>query len=126
MIDLTLPLGGNILTFAAAAAVIGVLGVRMAGYADELADRMGLGEAITEMVMLGLSRLYRALRPPLTAAVEGYPGMAISNALGGIAVQTVALAAAWRSHYNLLRPHSALGYRTPIEFANRDLPVILG
>jgi hypothetical protein len=63
MIDLTLPLWGNILTFAAAAAVIGVLGVRMAGYADELADRMGLGEAITEMVMLGLSRLYRALRP---------------------------------------------------------------
>lgn len=31
-----------------------------------------------------------------------------------------------RCHYNLLRPHSALGYRTPIEFANRDLPVILG
>lgn len=34
--------------------------------------------------------------------------------------------AAWRSHYNQLRPHSALGYRTPNQFANRDLPVILG
>jgi putative transposase len=34
--------------------------------------------------------------------------------------------AAWRNHYNQLRPHSALGYRTPNEFANRVLPVPLG
>lgn len=34
--------------------------------------------------------------------------------------------AAWRSHYNQLRPHSALGYRTPNEFAHRVLPVPLG
>ena len=25
--------------------------------------------------------------------------------------------AAWRKHYNQLRPHSSLGYRTPEEFA---------
>ncbi len=34
--------------------------------------------------------------------------------------------AAWRNHYNQLRPHSALGYRTPNEFAHRVLPVPLG
>ena len=94
MIDLTLPLWGNILMFAAAAAVIGFAGVRMAGYADELADRTGLGEAITGMVMLGLITALPGVAASVTAAVEGHPGMAISNALGGIAVQTVALAAA--------------------------------
>lgn len=34
--------------------------------------------------------------------------------------------AAWRIEYNQRRPHSALGYRTPQEFANRDLPATLG
>jgi len=34
--------------------------------------------------------------------------------------------AAWRNRYNHQRPHSALGYRTPTEFANRDLPVMAG
>ncbi len=34
--------------------------------------------------------------------------------------------AAWRTEYNQRRPHSALGYRTPHEFANRDLPVMPG
>ena len=34
--------------------------------------------------------------------------------------------AAWRSQYNHQRPHSSLGYRTPYEFAQRELPVLLG
>jgi putative transposase len=33
---------------------------------------------------------------------------------------------AWRTQYNQQRPHSSLGYRTPYEFANRDLPVMPG
>lgn len=34
--------------------------------------------------------------------------------------------AAWRVEYNQRRPHSALGYRTPHEFANRELPAMPG
>ena len=94
MIDLSLPLWGNILVFLGTALAIGVAGVRMAGYADQLADRTGLGEAITGMIMLGLITALPGIAASVTAAVEGHPGMAISNAMGGIAVQTVALAAA--------------------------------
>ena len=94
MIDLSLPLWGNILVFLGTALAIGMAGVKMAGYADELADRTGLGEAITGMVMLGLITALPGIAASVTAAVEGHPGIAISNAMGGIAVQTVALAAA--------------------------------
>jgi putative transposase len=34
--------------------------------------------------------------------------------------------AAWRIEYNCERPHSALGYRTPIEFANKAASLSLG
>ena len=94
MIDLSLPLWGNVLVFLGTALAIGVAGVRMAGYADQLADRTGLGEAITGMIMLGLITALPGIAASVTAAVEGHPGMAISNAMGGIAVQTIALAAA--------------------------------
>lgn len=94
MIDLSLPLWGNLLLMACTALTIGFAGVRMAGYADELADRTGLGEAVTGMILLGLITALPGIAASVTAAVEGYPGIAISNAMGGIAVQTVALAAA--------------------------------
>jgi len=94
MIELSLSLTGNILVFAGAAAAIGVAGVRMAGFADQLADRTGLGEAVTGMILLGLITALPGIAASVTAAVDGHPGMAISNAMGGIAVQTLALAAA--------------------------------
>lgn len=34
--------------------------------------------------------------------------------------------AAWRIEYNCERPHSALGYRTPVEFANKAASLSLG
>ncbi|MCV0424348.1 MAG: transposase, partial [Roseibium sp.] len=30
----------------------------------------------------------------------------------------------WRQHYNALRPHSALNWLTPEEFAKREQPVL--
>ena len=34
--------------------------------------------------------------------------------------EAVAIIETWRSHYNLVRPHSSLGYRTPEEFSRQQ------
>jgi len=94
LIDLALPLWANALLFAATAAGIGLGGARLAAYADQLADRTGMGEALTGMILLGLITALPGIAASVTVALEGYPGMAINNAMGGIALQTVAIAAA--------------------------------
>ncbi len=84
----------HVSAFVASAAAIGVAGVKLAGFADRLADRTGLGEALTGGIVLGLVTSLPGIAASVTAALEGAPSLAISNAMGGIAVQTVALAAA--------------------------------
>jgi hypothetical protein len=34
--------------------------------------------------------------------------------------EAVAVIETWRGHYNLARPHSSLGYRTPVEFSREQ------
>lgn len=94
MFEWSLPLWQEALVFAAAAGVIGVIGTRLTRLADRFADRTGLGEAITGLVFLGFVTALPGLVASVVAAVDGRPSLAISNAIGGIAVQTVALAAA--------------------------------
>lgn len=88
------PLWGIALAFIGAAGVIGVGGAKMSAYADRIADRTGLGEAVTGMVFLGLLTALPGLAASVAAALQGHAALAISNAMGGIAVQTVALAVA--------------------------------
>lgn len=78
--------------FAACAVVILVAGSRLAGTADELADRTGMGEAITGAVLLGASTSLPGIITSVTTAAWGLPELASSNAIGGIAAQTVFLA----------------------------------
>jgi len=94
MIDLQWPLMINIIVFAAAAAAIGATGTWMAGLADRLADRTGLGEAVTGTMFLGLVTALPGITASVTAALDGRPALAIGNAMGGIAVQTLFLAVA--------------------------------
>lgn len=95
MIDLAAaPLSVVIAVFLAAAAVIGFAGVWMANTADRLADRTGLGEAITGAVMLGAATSLSGTVTSVTAALDGYASLAFSNAVGGIAVQTFFLSIA--------------------------------
>lgn len=76
------------------ALVILLAGSRLAGKADELADATGWGEAITGAVFLGAATSLPGIITSLTTAYEGYAELAISNAVGGIAVQTLFLAVA--------------------------------
>lgn len=94
MPPLDLPLWANVIVFLGATLAIGAGGTVLAGVADRLADRTGLGEATTGIVFLGVVTSLPGVAASVTAALAGNAALAISNAMGGIAVQTAALAVA--------------------------------
>jgi cation:H+ antiporter len=80
--------------FIVAGAIIAIFGSMMTRIADRLADATGLGEALMGAIFLGGSTSIPGVITSVTAAYEGYPKLAISNAIGGIAAQTAFLAIA--------------------------------
>lgn len=88
---LDLSLGMALALFAGCALVIGVVGTRLTGIVDDLADRTGLGEAIAGAVLLGMATSLSGIVVSVAAALADRPTLAMSNALGGIAVQTLFL-----------------------------------
>lgn len=80
--------------FFAAAIAIALGGWRLSNLADRLADRTGMGEAITGALFLGAVTSQPGIVTSVTAAWNGYAELAVSNAIGGIAVQTLFLAIA--------------------------------
>lgn len=84
----------GVLVFCVCAAVIAVAGTRITGVVDQLADRTGIGEAAAGAVLLGASTSLGGSVLSVTAAWNGHAELAVSNALGGIAVQTFFLAVA--------------------------------
>lgn len=71
------------------AGVIAFVGTHMTKLADALADRTRLGEAVVGGVLLGTSASLSGMVTSVSAALEGFPSLAFSNAVGGIAAQTV-------------------------------------
>lgn len=88
----TLPLPLIAAIFAAAALAVLVLGTRLTGLADRIADSTGLGEAVTGGLLLGAATSLSGTVVSVTAALDGRAGLAFSNGVGGIAAQTVFLA----------------------------------
>jgi len=88
------PLWAALAVFAVAVVVIAAAGTVMAQVADRLADRTGFGEAITGGVLLGASTSLSGFITSVSTAAQGFPDLALSNAVGGIAVQTAFLAVA--------------------------------
>lgn len=82
------------LVFMVCAAIIAVAGTRITRIVDQLADRTGIGEAAAGAVLLGASTSLGGSVLSVTAAWNGHAELAVSNALGGIAVQTFFLAVA--------------------------------
>lgn len=78
----------------AAAAAIGVAGTRLAGVADVLADRTGMGEVIAGALFVGGATSLPGIITSVSTAAQDHPGLAIGNALGGLTVQTAFLAVA--------------------------------
>lgn len=84
----------SILVFTLCALVIAIAGTRITRVVDQLADRTGLGEATAGAVLLGAATSLAGSVLSVTAAYRGHAELAVSNALGGIAVQTFFLAIA--------------------------------
>jgi len=112
----------NIAIFLLATGVIAVAGSRLARVADMLADRTGLGEAITGAVLLGASTSLPGVTASVTAAAAGHAELAISNALGGIAAQTMFLAIADMAHREANLEHAAA---SPTNVIQTSLLIVL-
>lgn len=98
---------GLISAFTIAAMLVAVAGTRLCGIADRLADRTGLGEAMTGAILLGASTSLPGITASVTAAALGRPELALSNAIGGIAAQTAFLALADFSYSKANLEHAA-------------------
>jgi len=101
------PFTGLVLLFLAAAVVIGVAGTRLSFFADRIAKATGLGQAVIGGVLLGGTTSLPGSVTSVAAALQDHPELAVSNALGGIAVQTVFLALADLSYRRANLEHAA-------------------
>jgi cation:H+ antiporter len=112
-----LPLAAVGAGFLLAAAVIAIAGTRLTRVADTLADVTGLGEALFGAVLLGGSTSLSGIVTSVTAAWNGYPELAVSNAVGGIAAQTAFLAIADISYRRANLEHAAASVENLVQGA---------
>jgi cation:H+ antiporter len=118
VVDFSLwPLWLNVVVFLTAASSIGLAGTKLAGLGDRIADRTGLGEALTGTVFLGFTTALPGLATSITAALDGRPALAISNAIGGIAIQTTFLAVADIAYVKANLEHAAASVANMIQTA---------
>ncbi len=78
--------------FVAAAAAVWVAGTWLSRMTDVLSVRFHLGEALAGSILLAIATNLPEVAITVTAALEHNIGIATGNILGGIAIQTVALA----------------------------------
>ena len=91
MSGLALPLVLSI--FALAAAAIWGAGVQLSVQTDVLQTRLHLGSALGGLILLAVATNLPEIAIVASAALAGNVGVAVGNILGGIAIQTVVLAA---------------------------------
>lgn len=93
--------------FCVSAVAILFAGTRLVLIADRLAARTGFGQALLGGVLLGACTSLSGTVTSFTAAWTGHPGLAVSNAVGGIAVQTLFLAIADLTYRKANLEHAA-------------------
>lgn len=80
--------------FVVGAIVILATGPRLSRLAEELADALGIGQSLGGMLLLGASTSLPGLIISFDTALAGQATLSVSNAVGGIAAQTVFIAVA--------------------------------
>ncbi|MGI8666869.1 MAG: sodium:calcium antiporter [Jatrophihabitans sp.] len=89
----TVPFWAELLIFIGCAVVIWVAGISLSDYTDILADRLHLGQALGGLILLAVATNLPEIAITYSAAASGQLDVAVSNILGGIAIQTVVLVA---------------------------------
>jgi cation:H+ antiporter len=110
------------LIFAGCALVIGLLGTKMAGYADTIADRTRFGEALIGSVLLGAGTSIAGIVTSTSTAASGAADLSVSNAMGGIAAQTMFLALADIFYRKVNLEHAAA---SPVNLGQATTLIIL-
>ena len=80
--------------FIGGAALVWFAGTKLARYADEVAERSGLGQAVVGVLLLGAVTSLPEISTTTVATMSGNPSMAVNNLLGGVAFQVVVIALA--------------------------------
>ncbi|NDV53170.1 MULTISPECIES: sodium:calcium antiporter [unclassified Salipiger] len=93
--------------FAVAGAIVLAVSVRATSLADLIADRTRMGEALAGGVLLGGATSLSGVVVSVTGAASGDASFAVSNAVGGIAAQTLFLAIADLLHRRANLEHAA-------------------
>jgi len=88
-----LPFWAELVIFSLSAAVIWVAGIYLSRNTDVLSDRLQLGQALGGLILLAVATNLPELAITYSAASAGQLDVAVSNILGGIAIQTVVLVA---------------------------------
>ena len=111
------PLWLNIGLALITALIITLAGIRLTRIADELADIIGLGEALFGAVLLDGTTSLPGIVTSVAAAFQNHPELAVSNAAGGIAVQTVFLAIADMAYPKANLEHAAASVENLVQGA---------
>lgn len=83
-----------LLIFLGLAAIVALVGTQLTHTADRIAAKTSWGEAMVGAVLLGGVTSLSGIVTSVTAAAGGHAELAFSNAVGGIAAQTVFIAVA--------------------------------
>ena len=108
----TVPL---ILIFAGAALAIWTAGIRLSSSTEALDTRFKLGSALGGLILLAIATDLPELAITVTAAANDNLGLAVGNLLGGVAIQTLVLAAL----------DAAVGPERPLTFTVASLLLVL-
>lgn len=89
-----LPILGNAGIFVAAAAIVWAAGTRLAGYADAIAIRTGVGHEFVGILLLGGITSLPEIAVATTASLQGTPLLSVNDVIGSAAINLLILAVA--------------------------------
>ena len=80
--------------FLTGAVLVWFAGARLAGYADTISQRSGIGQATIGVILLGAVTSLPEITTTSVAVISDNPRMAVNNLVGGVAFQVVVIALA--------------------------------